>query len=112
MGTNEIYVYDLTTENHHFQAGIGDLIVHNTDSVMVQFPEELVNVGNYKVRTKEIAKYISDQFPEGMTIVPENFFVSFLTVTKKRYAGIKANPDALGSTPYRRRDHETQTLLS
>lgn len=25
------YVYDLETENHHFQAGIGSLIVHNTD---------------------------------------------------------------------------------
>lgn len=28
---NEYYVYDLETENHHFQAGIGNLIVHNTD---------------------------------------------------------------------------------
>jgi hypothetical protein len=28
----EEYVYDLTTENHHFQAGVGCLIVHNTDS--------------------------------------------------------------------------------
>lgn len=27
------YVYDLTTENSHFGAGIGDMIVHNTDSV-------------------------------------------------------------------------------
>lgn len=29
----EIWVYDLETENHHFQAGIGEIIVHNTDSV-------------------------------------------------------------------------------
>jgi len=29
----EEYVYDLTTENHHFQAGVGSLIVHNTDSI-------------------------------------------------------------------------------
>jgi len=28
----EEYVYDLTTENHHFQAGVGNIIVHNTDS--------------------------------------------------------------------------------
>jgi len=27
----EQYVYDLETENHHFQAGVGQLIVHNTD---------------------------------------------------------------------------------
>lgn len=32
-----IYVYDLETENHHFAAGIGRLVVHNTDSVMVDF---------------------------------------------------------------------------
>lgn len=25
------YVYDLETENHHFQSGIGEMIVHNTD---------------------------------------------------------------------------------
>jgi len=31
IGTTEQYVYDLETENHHFQAGIGRLIVHNTD---------------------------------------------------------------------------------
>ena len=30
---NEEYVYDLTTSNHHFQAGVGSLIVHNTDSI-------------------------------------------------------------------------------
>ena len=27
----DFYVYDLETENHHFQAGIGSMIVHNTD---------------------------------------------------------------------------------
>jgi DNA polymerase elongation subunit (family B) len=31
------FVYDLTTENHHFAAGIGKLIVHNTDSVFCCF---------------------------------------------------------------------------
>ena len=31
----EDYVYDLETENHHFAAGVGRLVVHNTDSVMV-----------------------------------------------------------------------------
>lgn len=28
---SENYVYDLETNNHHFQAGIGQMIVHNTD---------------------------------------------------------------------------------
>jgi DNA polymerase elongation subunit (family B) len=29
----EEYVYDLTTDNHHFHAGVGSMIVHNTDSI-------------------------------------------------------------------------------
>lgn len=69
------------------------LVYGDTDSVMVQFPEDYVNASNYKTRTKEIAQYISDQFPEGMNIAPENYFLTFFTVTKKRYAGIKAHPD-------------------
>jgi len=32
------YVYDLETENHHFQSGVGSMIVHNTDSVMTSIP--------------------------------------------------------------------------
>jgi DNA gyrase/topoisomerase IV subunit B len=30
------YVYDLETENHHFQAGIGQMIVHNTDGYHIK----------------------------------------------------------------------------
>ena len=29
------YVYDLETRNHHFQAGIGEMIVHNTDGMHI-----------------------------------------------------------------------------
>jgi DNA polymerase elongation subunit (family B) len=36
LGPYEGKVYDLTTENHHFQAGFGDIVVHNTDSVFVK----------------------------------------------------------------------------
>jgi len=34
---DEIIVYDLETENHHFQAGIGNIVVHNTDSVFTDW---------------------------------------------------------------------------
>jgi DNA polymerase elongation subunit (family B) len=37
IGETDGYVYDLTTECHHFHIGPGDLVVHNTDSVMVEF---------------------------------------------------------------------------
>jgi DNA gyrase/topoisomerase IV subunit B len=33
---DDTYVYDLETENHHFQAGIGQMIVHNTDGYHIK----------------------------------------------------------------------------
>jgi DNA gyrase/topoisomerase IV subunit B len=35
FGSSEQYVYDLETDNHHFQAGLGDMIVHNTDGLHI-----------------------------------------------------------------------------
>ena len=42
------YVYDLTTDNHHFAAGIGNMIVHNTDSVFACF--------RFKEKKEELSK--------------------------------------------------------
>lgn len=39
------YVYDLQTSNHHFSAGIGTMVVHNTDSIMIKFGYEEVQQG-------------------------------------------------------------------
>ena len=36
LNVKEQYVYDLETENHHFQAGVGSLIVHNTDGYHIK----------------------------------------------------------------------------
>jgi len=36
LGLTYQYVYDLETENHHFQAGIGQMIVHNTDGTHIK----------------------------------------------------------------------------
>jgi len=36
LGVRDDYVYDFTTDNHHFSAGIGRMVVHNTDSIMVK----------------------------------------------------------------------------
>ena len=44
------YVYDLTTENHHFHAGVGSIIVHNTDSIFscYRFREDTKHVKSDK----------------------------------------------------------------
>jgi DNA gyrase/topoisomerase IV subunit B len=36
LGVTEQYVYDLETENHHFHAGVGQMIVHNTDGFHIK----------------------------------------------------------------------------
>ena len=43
----EEYVYDLTTDNHHFHAGVGSIIVHNTDSIFscYRYRENTTKVG-------------------------------------------------------------------
>ena len=40
IGYSKDYVYDLETESHHFAAGIGQLVVHNTDSLYISCPKE------------------------------------------------------------------------
>ena len=35
IGSCDGYVYDLETESHHFAAGVGQMVVHNTDSLYV-----------------------------------------------------------------------------
>jgi DNA polymerase elongation subunit (family B) len=35
LGISNEYVYDLETDSHHFAAGIGKIVVHNTDSLYI-----------------------------------------------------------------------------
>lgn len=43
------FVYDLTTANHHFQAGVGSLVVHNT-GVPIVFPAPALRLGRLRTR--------------------------------------------------------------
>ena len=57
----EEYVYDLTTENHHFHAGVGSLIVHNTDSIFscYRFRDntKIINFDDALILWKKIIKF-------------------------------------------------------
>ena len=53
---NKLYVYDLTSNNHHFAAGIGNMIVHNTDSVFFKFNLQDAKTGK-KIINKEALVY-------------------------------------------------------
>lgn len=93
------YVYDLQTKNHHFGAGIGRMIVHNTDSIMaiVPIPDNLVSdlekMEHVFAIAKEAAALISTKFKKPMKLLFEKVYYPYLLVAKKRYSGMKwTNP--------------------
>lgn len=98
------YVYDLTTENHHFAAGIGKIIVHNTDSVFFTFNLENVETGE-RVRGKpalemtiEIAQdaalLCTRYLKSPMELSYEKTMMPFILLSKKRYVGMLYETDA------------------
>jgi intein/homing endonuclease len=61
------FVYDLETENHHFSAGVGEIIVHNTDSNYVSFPD-LTTTAECWDHAIHVAKVVSQLFPKPINI--------------------------------------------
>ena len=99
----EGYVYDLTTENHHFAAGIGNMIVHNTDSVFFTFNLENPHTGE-KIRGKpalemtieiaqDAAKLCSQWLKSPMELSYEKTLMPFIILSKKRYVGMLYEED-------------------
>ena len=93
------YVYDLTTENHHFQAGIGEIIVHNTDSIFCKFPndgkkgKEALKLA---IATGQVAAAaIKPLLPPPQSLAYEKTLWPFILFSKKRYVGnlYEDNPD-------------------
>lgn len=96
------YVYDLTTENHHFAAGVGDMIVHNTDSVFFTF--NLAKPDGTPIRGKEAleitielaqeAGHLASSFLKGPhDLEYEKTFMPFCLLSKKRYVGMLYETD-------------------
>ena len=99
----EGYVYDLTTENHHFAAGVGNLIVHNTDSVFFTFnlidPKTNLPIRGEKAleATIEIAQdaaHLCTQWLKPpMELSYEKTLMPFILLSKKRYVGMLYETD-------------------
>jgi len=97
------YVYDLTTENHHFAAGIGNMIVHNTDSVFFTFnledpitKQKIVGKDALEI-TIEIAqhsaKLCTEWLKPPMELSYEKTLMPFILLSKKRYVGMLFEED-------------------
>ena len=85
------YVYDLTTGNHHFAAGVGRMIVHNTDSIFCKFPNEgkkgrealPLAIASGQRASREIKALL----PPPQCLEYEKTLWPFILFSKKRYVG-------------------------
>jgi len=97
------YVYDLTTENHHFAAGIGNMIVHNTDSVFFTFnlqnpetKEKIVGKDALEITieiAQDAAKLCTQWLKPPMELSYEKTLMPFILLSKKRYVGMLYETD-------------------
>jgi DNA polymerase elongation subunit (family B) len=90
------YVYDLTTANHHFAAGVGKLVVHNTDSVFAVFPTG--KKGHEAIMPSiHTAMEASSKFKAFLKpphdLEYEKIFYPFILLSKKRYVANKYEHD-------------------
>jgi DNA polymerase elongation subunit (family B) len=93
----DAYVYDLETDNHHFAVGPGSLIVHNTDSLFVEFnvrnPETGERLSGREARqatidiTDEAGAFITKVLKSPHDFEFDKAFDPLLMFSKKRYAG-------------------------
>ena len=99
------YVYDLTTKNHHFSAGIGDIVVHNTDSVFFTFnledPVTKQPIRGQKALeitieiAQDAAELCTQWLKPPMSLAYEKTLMPFVLLSKKRYVGMlyEENPN-------------------
>uniref|UniRef100_A0A6C0KQ87 DNA polymerase n=1 Tax=viral metagenome TaxID=1070528 RepID=A0A6C0KQ87_9ZZZZ len=97
------FIYDITTENHHFAAGVGNMIVHNTDSVFFKFNLTDKETGEKILGDKalelsiEIAQeachHVSNVLKQPHDFEYEKTFMPFCLLSKKRYVSIKYELD-------------------
>jgi DNA polymerase elongation subunit (family B) len=88
-----VFVYDLETECGRFQAGVGQMIVKNTDSNYVMFPhlQSLQAIWDHSIHVSDA---VSKRFPEPMRLeFEEHIYARYLILSKKRYLYFSCTPD-------------------
>jgi DNA polymerase elongation subunit (family B) len=86
--TLDKYVYDIETEEGVFQAGIGEMVLKNTDSNYVSFPHltTIPETWDYAVK---VADEVSKLFRAPMKLAFEDkIYVKFFIIRKKRYMSL------------------------
>lgn len=88
------YVYDIETDIGRFQAGVGDLIIKNTDSIFIQFKYNIDDYNLNRLNTFKYADICSQQITKHINRGPimlefEKIFQPFILLSKKRYIAKK-----------------------
>lgn len=91
LGQTDEYVYDLETENGRFQAGIGSMIVKNTDSCMIKF--QGVDTKKAFELAERAAKECTALFPKPVELEFECIYGLYFLLTKKRYIAYMINKE-------------------
>lgn len=89
------YVYDISTEDGRFQAGVGEIIVKNTDSIFIELKYNRDDFEQNRLDTfkfadlcsKNLTNEIFNRKPIEMEF--EKVFQPFILLSKKRYIGKK-----------------------
>ena len=81
------YVYDIETENGVFHAGVGNMIVKNTDSVFCRFGKHLDMHETFKI-AEEAAQLVTKTFKHPNELEFEKCYSPLLLFAKKRYSGL------------------------
>src|SRR5213593_264675 len=82
FGIDNEYVYDLETENHHFCGGIGNVLLHNTDSLFLKNPSPTA--------IDEVALWAHNNLGVDLEIDKQYRYVVFSEL-KKNYLGVLAD---------------------
>ena len=105
ISESDDFVYDLETEEGIFQAGIGELIVKNTDSVFINFVDYIkqkfpdrtltdLEILEHSIEAgKEAGAYVTSKLKSPQNLDYEKTFWPFCIFSKKRYIGNKYEED-------------------
>ncbi len=89
------FVYDIETELGRFQAGIGQLICYNTDSIFIKYKYNIDDFESNRKNTFKLATLAGDKLTNEIfnrhpiEMEFEKVFQPFILLTKKRYIGKK-----------------------
>jgi DNA polymerase elongation subunit (family B) len=83
-GKCERAVYDISTEDDTFVAGVGGIVAHNTDGVMFELPGDMTD----KEVDAFIGEEISEVMPPGIDIDNDGRFERVVSYKRKNYAKI------------------------